>query len=244
MKTLTWTWTWTWTLLVTVAAAGACAACGPSRIVSSSPPADAGASDATPDGRPPAADAAAPLDAAPGPRPCSAGAPCPTGETCLGGFCSPDLNAPAASSDQCAAQGLTRKTDLTALDFGMGNRKDGLNLKANEAYVLSFTAPATLTTYRQIQTIYSATTKLITISSDQCGFNTPLNNSARCSVQQDPQNLTEEAGPCYSLGTSTSYCNLTPGQTYYVNIRNAKPNVSPVQDSCTNAAGCGFSLTY
>jgi hypothetical protein len=154
------------------------------------------------------------------------------------------VGAPASSNDLCASQGLTRKTDLTALDFGMGNRKDGLNLGANDVYVLKFVAPSTLTTYRQIQTIYSGATKLITISKDQCGFNTPLNGSAACSVQQDPKQLTQEFGPRYSLGTSAAYCNLTPGQTYYVNIRNSKPGVSPIQNSCTNAAGCTFSLTY
>jgi len=140
--------------------------------------------------------------------------------------------------------GLVRKTDLTALNWGTGVRKDGLNLKANQAYVLSFTAPATLTTYRAMSTIYSSASKLITISSEACGFDTPLKGSAKCSVQQDPAIGTDEAAPRYSLTTSTSYCGMTPGQTYYVNIRNAIPKTSPIQDSCTNSAGCGFSMTY
>ncbi|MDD5404534.1 MAG: hypothetical protein PHZ14_08350 [Sulfuricella sp.] len=155
------------------------------------------------------------------------------------------VNAPVASSDQCAAQGLTRKTDVTVMNWGSGMRKDGLKLGANEAYVLSFTAPASMTSaYSSIYTLYSGTTKLITISSDACGFNTPLNGSAACSLQQDPQMMTDEAGPTYSERTTTPYCKLTPGQTYYVNIRNAKPNVSPVQNSCTSSAGCTFSLSY
>jgi hypothetical protein len=147
--------------------------------------------------------------------------------------------------DQCAAQGLTRKTDVTVMNWGSGMRKDGLRLGANEAYVLKFTAPITMTSaYSSIYTLYSGATKLITISNDACGFNTPLNGSAACSMQQDPQMMTDEAGPTYSERTTTPYCRLSPGQTYYVNIRNSKPGVSPIQNSCTDAAGCTFSLSY
>lgn len=150
---------------------------------------------------------------------------------------------PSTTGDLCAANGLVRKTDVTAMDWGIGGRVDNLNLKNNEAYVLSWTAPATLTTYRQILSLYSGATKLITISKDVCGFDTPLNASAKCSVQQDPALLTEEAGPRYTLTTSTYYCQVTAGETYYVNIRNAKPT-RPIEGSCTNPDGCTFSLTY
>jgi len=153
------------------------------------------------------------------------------------------VNPPSTSGDKCAALGLVPKTDVTDMNWGTGNRKS-LNLKSNEVYVLNFTAPLTMASYRSIATIYSATTKLITISKDACGFDTPAGGVARCSMQQDPAAMTNEAGPTYSLSATTPYCKLEPGVTYKVNIRNAKPTRPIIESSCTNAAGCGFSLTY
>ena len=143
-------------------------------------------------------------------------------------------------NDRCAANGVLRKTDVTAMNWGSGVLK-ALNLKANEAYALSFTAPASMSDIRSIMTQYSAANKRITVSLDVCGFDTPLNNSAACSVQQGGRSV--EAGPAYSP-TNNSVCYVPPGTTYYVNIRNQIPGSNPAQSSCTNPAGCGFRLLY
>lgn len=146
----------------------------------------------------------------------------------------------AAGGDRCAANGVTRKNNLTAMNWGTGVPLPGLNLRANEAYVWSFNPVGGGT----VRTLYSGANKIITISRDICGFDTPVAGSATCKVQQNTATRTTEAGPKYATVPLAGYCELPAlpaGQTYYVNVRNA---VSGSSSLCTNAAGCTFYIQY
>ena len=150
---------------------------------------------------------------------------------------------PVAASS-CAAQGLTVKADITAMNWGVGVTRYNLNLKPNEAYVWSFIPNPGGTS---IKTMYNNASRLITISTSACGA--PVNNQAACSMQQNAALRTGNSGPAYSTSVSgnAGICFLPPlpaGQTYYVNIRNSIPNSNPIQSSCSNTAGCTFALTY
>ena len=147
--------------------------------------------------------------------------------------------APApASGGSCAAQGLTVRTDLTAMNWGAGTNKSNLIIRPNDVYVLSFSPNNS----GSIKTIYSNSFKLITISDTPCGA--PVGGQATCRVQQNSVTRNPEGGPAYSPTAAAGACVLPPGPTYYVNIRNSVPNSNPIQSSCTTATGCSFWLTY